>query len=62
MKEDTQLYTEYGYRGAEELKSARKKIEELENRIKELEKEKNIKKTDGKWKRHTIWLLYTKPL
>ena len=47
MKEDTQLYTEYGYRGAEELKSARKKIEELENRIKELEKEKNIKKTDG---------------
>ena len=31
-------YTEYGYRGLEELKQANDKIAELEKKIKELEK------------------------
>ena len=46
MKEGNEGYTEYGYRGLEELKIAREKIEKLENKIKELEKEKNIKNTN----------------
>ena len=41
-------YTEYGYRGLEELKQANEKIAKLEQRIKELEEQ--IKNEDT---RHT---------
>ena len=46
-------YTEYGYRGLEELKQANEKIAKLEQRIKELEEQ--IKNEDT---RHTTWQVH----
>ena len=39
VKDETFYYTEYGYRGLEELKQANDKINELQEKIKKLQEE-----------------------
>jgi len=42
QKPQSEGYTEYGYRGTEELRIKEREIEQLKKRIEELENEKNI--------------------